>query len=396
MLATAVDGKAEPCLSQNSDALTERDLPLTISRAITRAMTWRDGQFATLGLAERGMLVEVLRCVPRKQPEEGAFIRRDTLAVRLACSVATVTRILARLEELGWILRDQIKSRARGFQVGSIALTKAAAEWLGLYLPLPTAQRHAPVIDACSSPIQSLQRQLPCPASSDDKSSQTQPGLLGRLPEALRWLAQKVSPFGIFKLMGLARRRGVQLETVTTQCRDQIAAANNGYAYIRGLLAVDKDWSYLAAQDASKAAAEAKAAELRATVSHAVDALEGQDFIRPDGLVCKVRAGWVSVYTPDEAARSVGVAIGCRPVDSAFVDEVERGEVVRRAEQSTGAIGASKADERPAVTPALSSSGRRNSEAVQGWDGGARTAGSVIASLFATIAGSKLATNRAQ
>lgn len=385
MLATAVDGKAEPCLSQNADALTERDLPLTISRAITRAMTWRDGQFATLGLAERGMLVEVLRCVPRKQPEEGAFIRRDTLAVRLACSVATVTRILARLEELGWILRDQIKSRARGFQVGSIALTKAAAELLGLYQPPPTAQRYAPVIDACSSPIQSLQRQLPCPASSDDKSSQTQSGLLGRLPEALRWLAQKVSPFGIFKLMGLARRRGLQLEIVTTQCRDQITAANNGYAYIRGLLAIDKDWSYLAAQEASAAAAAAKAAEIRANVCHAVDALEGQDFIRPDGLVCKVRAGWVSVYKPDEAARSMGVAIGCRPVDVAFVEAVERGEIARRVEQATAALGASKDDERPVSASILECEPK--AIANQGWSGAAMTAGSVIASLFATIAG---------
>lgn len=384
MLATTFEGRAEPCLSQNPDDSSERDLPLTISRAISRAMTWRDGEFAQLSLAERGMLVEVLRCVSRKQPEKGAFIRRDTLAIRLACSVATVTRVLARLEELGWILRDQVKSRVRGFQVGSIALTKAASTWLGLHLPSPIAQRQAPVSDACRTPLQSLQRQLPQAASPvDESTSKPHDTDAARLPEALRWLVEKVTPFGIFKLMGLARQRGLLLEAVTQQCQAQIRSAHNGFAYIQGLLALDKDWAYIAQTQAEKAAAVGEGAQVRDQLAEFAKSLEGRDFVRADGAVCKVRAGWVTVFAAADAISRIAAPMGSRPIDAAFVQGIESGELRSwsvKTDQACGSSGTGVAETVPARPAALP-----RSKAVKERASGASAAASLVSDLMASI-----------
>lgn len=248
-----------PTFGNPAGPLPERDLPLPIQRACTRVQFWRAGPFDALGARDRAVLAEVIRCVDRKRPQQAVYIRRDTLAHREGCSVPTITRALARLASLGWIVRDQVKSRLRGFQVGSVELTSAAVAWLGLLEPSPTL-RESPVIDASrSSDIQCIHRQPPAAGLIEKHGTKTSPG---ELPDALRWLEHaNVSRSGVFLLMGLARKRGVLLETVVSACREQILAARMPFAYIRDLLALDKDWARAAKAVHDLRASQAEAQE---------------------------------------------------------------------------------------------------------------------------------------
>lgn len=334
MLATTVESRAELRPAIDPTEMVERDLPLTIMRAIARAMAWRDGGFAALGKKERCMLVEIIRCISKDRPSHEIYIRRNTLALRLDYSLATVTRLLARLEELGWIARDQVKSRVEGFQVGSISLTNLAVTWLGFESHPPKAQRRSSVIDACSNSIeekkeQSCKRQLlQADGHVDNSTRGGKAPTRVKLPASIAWLAEYMSPFGVCKLMKDARGKGLLLEDVTSQCADQIRASRNRFAYIRSLLGLDRDWRFIAAEK-EKQDIEAKTM-LRAKCELAVDmeALDGRSFLGEDGLVRKVVGRVAMLYTPEEAAKALGLSRGCRPIGEAFVRALREGRII--------------------------------------------------------------------
>lgn len=331
MQTTTVEGKAELCQPAHAAEPAEKDLPLTIMRAITRAMAWRDGGFALLEKKDRNMLVEILRCVTKDRPAEEVFVRRDTLAIRLDYSLATVTRLLARLEDQGWILRSQVKSRVEGFQVGAIALTTSAVSWLGFDLPSLKAQRHAPMSDAYRDSIekkeQSIQRQLPQTDSPVDNSKNAEAKMPAgvRLPQPLEWLAKHMTPFGVCKLMKCAREKGIRLEDVTSLCGEQIRAATNGFAYVYALLAQDKDWKFIANEKAIATKQKAEAVQLKADLNYALKALDGRSFLGADGFVRKVSGSVALLYTPAEAAKAIGATVGSRPVGEQFLRALEEG-----------------------------------------------------------------------
>jgi hypothetical protein len=275
------------------------------------------------------MLVEILRCLSKESPEQEMFVRRETLAIRLGCSLPTITRTLARLESQGWINRDQVKSRIRGFQVGSIALTKKAIMWLGFEPSAQKAQRCSPVIDACSSfQKQSLQRQLQPAAGSVDKPSKSTTAVGAvRLPQSLAWLTEHISPFGVCKLMKVAREKGLLLEDVTTPCATQIQQAKNGFAYIRKLLGIDRDW-HSQRQEADAAVLQATAISVKkAALEERVKNIENQAYLGHDGFVRKVQRGVAVLYDLKEASALLGRNRGVCPIGESFFDAIQDGRL---------------------------------------------------------------------
>jgi len=352
------------------------DLPLSLMRAISRALLWRDGEFSALAERDRLVLAEILRCIPKASPTEPVFVRRNTLAVRLDISLATLTRGMARLQDLGWIVRDQVKSRIRGFQVGSVALTSLAAERLGFGDTHPQAQRCAPLSDACSyskenteqslerhpaqAPGPVVERRLECvvqpitattaeensalevvcavtpaaieltetakldqPDDSVSRASSSKPRI--RLPEPLAWLADHMTPAGVCLLMKEARDRGMRLEDVVSQCAEHVRKASNAFAYVRRLLAGDRDWSGAAKQSKEAAEQQAAAARTRLQFESELQALEGACFVGKDGFVRKVMRGMAVFFTPAEARLKVGTSSGARAVSQEFLCAVRDG-----------------------------------------------------------------------
>lgn len=317
-------------------ALAEKDLPATIQRACTRVQFWREGPFAALKARDRAVLAEVVRCVDRKQPALPAFVRRDSLAERESCSVPTITRALSRLAELGWLLRDQVKSRSRGFQVGSVQLTDAAIAWLGLLTPTLNDLCESPVIDASGeSGNQCIHRQS-TPSELLAKSPENRHSVgrkkSGAVPDALRWLEQvRISRAGVFMLMGLARRKGLLLETVTTACRTQIEQARQPFAYVRDLLALDRDWGRVVQQqedEAQLSARQAQADEHRVRLAARLEALEGLWFLSPaKQQLVRAESAVFRIHEMDAQGRA-GVSLGVAPQAEAILKAIDAGRLV--------------------------------------------------------------------
>jgi hypothetical protein len=327
-----------PALPQPVGPMLERDLPLSIQRACTRIQFWRAGPFEGLGARDRAVLAEIVRCVDRRQPHQAVHVRRDTLAAREGCSVPTITRALARLVSLGWVKRDQVKSRVRGFQVGSVELTAEAIAWLGLLEPFEKAPSpplcESPVIDASgSSGIQCIHRQPPVGGSSEKHPQQpVSKAKPGEIPASLQWLVEcNVSRNGVFLLMRLARQRGVLLETVATLCRQQIESARMPFAYLRDLLGRDKDWAWVAQSQVQAAAEQVDDRDREAArdaIAQRLGSLSGRWWLAPTKRqLLRVEGGVFMVYGLGDDGQC-GPLIGAQPDGAGVLGAIDAGRLV--------------------------------------------------------------------
>lgn len=302
MLMTSTDvreqrtpAKSRPAKPAAPDGSTERDLPALLQRALARLLR-RTGEIAKLSRTEREVLSEVIRCADRRDLLAPIFVRRTTLAERLSCSEPTVTRALSALVHKGWITRDQVKSRRRGFQVGSIELTPQALLWLEMPSPDPVRQpeaqngalRESQMSHALLDPKEQSKRQ---PADAAPSTSRPRPG---EVPATLQWLVTiGLSKWAVFRLMRCARDAGALLEDVVTACRDQIARANNPFAYLTKLLGLDRDWRRRAhgAPNAATQAEQLAIIEQQLTAASQVASLGPRRYRLPDGRVAEVHSG---------------------------------------------------------------------------------------------------------
>lgn len=135
-------------------------------------------------------------------------------------------------------------------------------------------------------------------------------------------------------LMRQARLRGVRLEDLAEVCRQQIAAAQNAFAYIRALLESDRDWAWARrdrqAQQGAAAEAEARregeGAE-QARLAQRLQELVGKSFLGNDGLVRRIGAGFAEVFTVPEAAKPLGRSLGSRPLGGGFLAALDDGRL---------------------------------------------------------------------
>ena len=136
-----------------------------------------------------------------------------------------------------------------------------------------------------------------------------------------------MSRFGVFRLMREASQRGHRLETIVGQCRDAIRQAENAFAYVRSLIALDKDWSYVERAAAESTERERVQSEAATELASRIAELEGCSFVGDDGLVRRVRAGVAAIYTEEEAAKTLGRTVGSRAVNEAFLRALEHGKL---------------------------------------------------------------------
>lgn len=279
----------------------EAALPPTIQRAILHIYMSRIGPFEWLGEFQRRLLAELIRCTNWRQPHSEIRIGNTVLASRLGKSISTVKRGLLELTEAGWITREQLRSTRNKFVGSDTLLSHFAITWLGLSEPLapreppffrgsevsPTigilgiqsSSKRQQTQQAGAGPSQIESNTTPsAPASTasntvcqEDAASQLpstkaeQPeigvaikadpepkiyctakrGNIITLPRSLAPLLLVLAPHQICHLMTLSKRAGHRLEDISILCEKSILAAKSPMAYLRKLIACDKDWAWV-------------------------------------------------------------------------------------------------------------------------------------------------------
>lgn len=269
-----------------------KDFPPLIQRALAR-VSGRVGRLAELPPRLRDLLAEFVRCAAVAEPAAPIRIRNATLAVALACSDRTVARLKAELEAAGWIRRQQEITRRHGAQVADVWLLPTALEALGLReatahcvtttttLPSPSPSPPLPAHSGTVSAAPDAARQ-PSAAHAYEafkqSPSERQPaGSVENIPEDLAPLQRLgITLAGIRRLMGLARAAGTRLGTVVAAAATSIEASTNPYAYVRRLLALDRDWERVRQTRLSELREEAARASSRPITLPADPALQAQ------------------------------------------------------------------------------------------------------------------------
>lgn len=297
-------------------------LPARIACAIARLMTSIAPWSLQLDSAERELLARLVGLADKHNPAQPIAVGRQTLAERLRCSRATVQRLLLRLEQLGWIERDQIKSRRLGFQVGTITLSQVAVERLfdepddrceAATQPAPgqvqrhpaSTTRHGDDVSGLrhallETGIQCIHRQprsglvanphVDKSASPPSPRQQSTKKLMPRIPQALGFLLDVgISPTGLCALMRMAREQGQRLEDIGRAVLHGLRKAKNPFAYLRSLLTHPRDWTALAAHQQRREQAEHEAEQhrrRRANVDAWLASMEGRQVLdRANGRI---------------------------------------------------------------------------------------------------------------
>lgn len=358
-------------------ATTERAayLPVRIAQAVAKLLTSTQGWAIDLGCAHRSLLARIVGLADRDQPGNQIYVRRTTLADWIGASLATVQRLLLGLQEAGWIERDQVKSRARGFQVGEIRLTPLAVDRLFVDAgpgPSPSHgstpsrakpyadSRRSSVTDALLDTQQCLHRQpgegslnkksvattigpegdapeTPSDMSSDmsrDASSipsaaeaprQHKRVFLPRLPGSLQWLKDVgITPAGICSLMAKARDAGSRLEDVAAAAKNALSKARNPFAYLHALIAQPRDWKALAQRLSAKEVEEkemSQAQQADADLIAWAREIDGSVLSRADRRTSYAIMGRVACITQDGAPKgSFSLTLGVLKKMRADVD----------------------------------------------------------------------------
>ncbi|MFN3627665.1 MAG: hypothetical protein ACK4S3_07275 [Parvibaculum sp.] len=356
MQASFLDGARSCGLGSSGSDTTY--LPVRIAQAIARITLLPP---EAMGLVERQVLASVVALSDKSNPAQAIYVRRSTLSSRLGISESQIRRYLCRLQESGWLKREQFISRSKGACVGMLALSERAMQLFAVDNPrrpatpaeipadtrcanLHNALNHSPKIEKClrrkdagdrpfvenskpseNSPPDAANGQARRPAPSRDPEIAKR-----KIPEELRWLAGVMSPFGVFKLMNLAKARKTTLQTVLSVTRDAVAGARNAYAYLAGVLAEERDWGLYARRRAAAIEQDRKRQEERdkaASERSALASLDGRAFASPEtGRVFEVLGGILSVFSSIDDWRR-GRSAGSRPATGEFLVAITSGRL---------------------------------------------------------------------
>jgi len=337
---------------QAGRSTTPAFLPANIAQAVGRLLTSTQDWALNLCCAQRSLLARIVGLSDKQDPAKDIYVRRTTLASWIGVSVATIQRLLLALEQAGWIKRDQVKSRRRGFQVGEIRLTAVAISRLfGTDESCrdgrpgqPTEEkpiglkdvflRRSSMTDALLDTQQCLHRQPDkgsfgknVKAESSNHNTNT---FAPRLPHGLMWLKSAgITPAGICALMRRATASGNRLEDVAIAVKKSLKHAKNPYAYLHALVAQSRNWR-ASASKVIQQAEEQKQSEQQAAAAEKVwrwiADLDGVSLIKNHGTQRYTVIGRVVLVS--EAGQSRGAIPLTVAVAEKFKADWEAGKLV--------------------------------------------------------------------
>jgi hypothetical protein len=279
-----------PALTYNDVLSTYANYPAPIRPYLLRAETHPTLR-ATLTKSYMRIIVDIIARAPIAEPTRPLAFRADVIAADLDVTTKTVSRAVSLLRKLGWLKRHPESDGRNGwgeFCVGQFVLGDELRSMLGL----PTAATNQPGAIKNSAPeipapdtnafpelqkktnqnvpeFQANQTKMShglyrvnkvfkkeAPFSKeafDTKASKTTPKTNPtKVPADLVALQTELGilPFGIFKLMGMAKAVKQRLQDVWVAKRDQIlsSGATEGRAvrYLESLLNSGEDFAYRA------------------------------------------------------------------------------------------------------------------------------------------------------
>lgn len=244
-------------------------LPIQVAHAIVRAQT------LPVADAQVRLLSILIGFADRLDPTKEIFVRRDTLAGKVSKSVDTITRILGELEADGWISRSQARN---GLAFGSV-LVRLSEKLLALvWGPAKSSENQQQTCGQLPSSRpsemttvnkvnqQSFTRDNLSENSSrqGEQKNQNQRQVASHLPDDLKSLDGKLSMPAIWKLMGMASKKGKRLGDVVAATAKHWAkfSGRQLFAYLSKLVESDKDFGYIVKREAQEKAVVAQKSAL--------------------------------------------------------------------------------------------------------------------------------------
>lgn len=310
-----------------------RDFPPIIRRALSRAAGCDGFGLRELAGMERMLLSRYIRNVSIRDVRKSVRIGTAELSMALHVSDRTLLRIKTDLIAKGWITTHQVQSRRRGMQISDVSLTERALAVLGLLDDIPPPAASANIAEQMKdveekSDVTPVLADAFCFSQSSTKShSQGEPveisvqnettvseSVVTPQQQAVQQVCEPTFPpledefvppsaraadpelgythntdipadlailetaglnrFAIFKLMGIATRKGKRLsDVVKAMSRETLLGAKNLYSYMVKLLAVDRDWTTYQAPAVARHAAQKAAAQRKHDLGAALQAI---------------------------------------------------------------------------------------------------------------------------
>lgn len=314
-----------------------KDFPPVIRRALARATGCDSCGLRELTGMERMLLSRYVRNVNINDVRKSVRVSTVELSAALHVSDRTLLRVKTELIAKGWLVTHQVQSRRRGMQISDVTLTERALAVLGLLdvadLPAASAkfaeqvkdmeekndvtpdladafclsqsftksQSHGEPVevsiqnetsspDSVVAPPKQVDQKVgeptfppldaeaveqPVQAQATEPESELGYAHTTDIPADLATLAQAgLNRFAIFKLMGIATRKGKRLsDVVKAMSRETLLGAKNLYSYMVKLLAVDRDWTTYEAPAVARHAAQKAAAQRKHDLSAALQAI---------------------------------------------------------------------------------------------------------------------------
>ncbi|WP_454056697.1 hypothetical protein [Cupriavidus sp. Marseille-Q8015] len=276
-------------------AATVRACPLPIALIEARASVFDPLNCLDLGTTARRVLFGILRFFNLSRPSQAIWPRRDLLrAESLLNSESSLYRGLAELERCGYLQREQIRvSRNGRFHVSPVLLTEKARLLLRLDGRDKTEEPSEKVIhktptvkvkDGQYKEHTNRQQSLQNTVASEhvgkiDRAT--------KVPVALLWLLERgLSPTGVFKLMGLAKKQGKRLEEVAQALREKLHALRSRevFAYLRTMMGKDIDFSAVAHERQHAEAIETTRRSCEAQLHSILEKWHGYGIVNRDGV----------------------------------------------------------------------------------------------------------------
>ncbi len=314
-----------------------KDFPPIIRRALARATGCDSCGLRELSGIQRMLLSRYVRNVNIRDVRKSVRVSTVELSAALHVSDRTLLRVKTELIAKGWLVTHQVQSRRRGMQISDVTFTERALEVLGLlevadqpaasakfaeqvkdveekndvtpvladafYLSQSFLKSHSqgePVevsiqneTVACDgitvSPKQVDQKvgeptfppldaeavEQPVQAQATEPEPELRYTHTTDIPPDLAVLESGgLNRFAIFKLMGIATRKGKRLsDVVKAMSRETLLGAKNLYSYMVKLLAVDRDWTTYEAPAVARHAAQKAAAQRKHDLNAALQAI---------------------------------------------------------------------------------------------------------------------------